>query len=95
MACYDARVLFRAKKDMGIYPVLDLRPKDLVLLEASISRYRLQQDTSNGPGSKSKARYQAWDTWRAHLELRSISVLSKVTVTKTDSDEGDTSEVAI
>jgi hypothetical protein len=88
-------VLFRAKKDMDTYPVSQLDLKDLILLEASIGRYRLQTETTASSGSKTKGKFQAWDTWRAHLELRAVSILSNAPKEAAEGDDADTAEVVI
>jgi len=40
-ASYDARMVFRAKKDMEHYAPNLLCPKDLVMVEVMISRYKI------------------------------------------------------
>jgi putative alpha-1,2-mannosidase len=87
-------VVYRAKKDMDTYPVAGLVPKDLVLVEASIGQYRLQTEAASS-GSKMKGKYQGWDTWRAHLELCSVSILSKAPTELEGGEDADTADVVI
>ena len=88
-------MLFRAKKDMDKFPVAHLGSKDLVLLEVSIGRYRLQTEAVGSSGSKTKGKFQGWDTWRAHLDLCAVSILSKAPTEVAVGDDADTAEVGI
>jgi hypothetical protein len=80
---------------MDRFPVSQLGSRDLVLLEVSIGRYRLQTESAVSTNSKTKAKFQGWDTWRAHLELRAVSMLSKAPKETAGGDDGDTAEVGI
>lgn len=72
-----------------------LQPKDLVLTEVHIARYRTQDDDNeeNGSSSKGKKKAQArkWDKWRAHFELKAISLIAKAPkeVVKEDDEVAD------
>lgn len=73
-----------------------LQPKDLVLTEVHIARYRTQDDDNEeaGPSSKGKKKAQPrkWDKWRAHFELKAISLIAKApeeSVTKEDDEVAD------
>ena len=55
---------------MSPYPVENLVPRDLVVVEAHVTRFKLKQ-----PGADKKP--AAWIDWRAQLELHSISLLGK------------------
>ena len=60
---YDARQVLLAKNAMEKYNTLDLKKKDLVLLEARLTRYRQKDDNGR------------WSIHRAQFELQAISIL--------------------
>ena len=82
-------------KDMDKFMVSQLGSKDLILLEVSISHYRLQTEAAVSSGSKTKGKFQGWDTWHAHLELCAVSTLSKAFKEMVGGDDADTAEVGI
>jgi len=75
---YDARKVLLAKNAMAKYSALDLKKKDLVLLETRITRYR--QKDKNG----------RWTIHRAQFELQAVSILANAleieTTVNKDSD---------
>lgn len=75
---YDARQVLLAKNAMEKYNTLELKKKDLVLLEARLTRYR--QKDNNG----------RWSIHRAQFELQAISILQNApddsSATNEDSD---------
>jgi len=83
---------------MDTYLPEHLGMKDLILLEASIACYRLQDDdeklATGSSTSKFKAKQPGWERWRALLELCSISLISKAPVQKNLNDD-ETTELLI
>ncbi|KAI6156902.1 hypothetical protein BKA82DRAFT_25993 [Pisolithus tinctorius] len=43
---YDAREVFRAKTEMGLYPAMELKKRDLVLLEVKLIQYFVKDNNS-------------------------------------------------
>lgn len=66
---------------MGLYAPQSLQEKDVVMVEALIARYKIQDDDDKGKGSsptvKTKSKTTRWDKWRAHLELKAVSLIAK------------------
>jgi hypothetical protein len=67
--CYNASGRFKAKWKMMALDVLQIKPKDTVLVEANISRYRI----------KAEKPIKWWQEWKAFLELKSISLIHEHT----------------
>jgi hypothetical protein len=84
---------------MDTYAPNLLKAKDLVLLESCISRFKIQEEDDKGKAStsafKAKGKTQQWDKWRAHLELKSISLISKAPDEDEKAEDDETSEVTI
>lgn len=83
---------------MELYAPELLQTKDLVMIEVSISRFRIQEEDDKPKASSSATKYKSkslqWEKWRAHLELRTVSLISKAPATK-QGDAGETSAVTI
>lgn len=73
---------------MEPYPLHDLLPRDLVLLEAYITRYKLKNSNNR--------RDSTWIEWRVQLELRAVFMLAKSTMlANQDSVADEDSEVYV
>lgn len=57
---------------MDAYPLHELLPRDLVLLEAHICRYKVKNGNDR--------RDSTWIEWRVQLELRAVFMLAKSTM---------------
>lgn len=68
---------------MQTYSALDIKQRDVVLMEVQVGRYRIKDEVEKKPLSPSKvvtfnrAKVLTWDRWRAQYELRSLSLLAK------------------
>ncbi|KAI6142474.1 hypothetical protein BKA82DRAFT_148959 [Pisolithus tinctorius] len=60
---YDACKVFQAKTEMDLYPAMELKKRDLILLEVKLIRYFVKDD--NGHYSHHQAQF----------ELQSVSLL--------------------
>ena len=72
---YDVRKVLLAKNAMAKYSALDLKKKDLVLLETHITCYR--QKDENG----------RWTIHHAQFELQAVSILANAPEIKTTVNE--------
>ena len=85
-------MVFHAKKDMEHYAPNLLCPKDLVMVEVMISRYKIfdnnEKDNAQST-SKIKAKSHNWEKWRAHFELRAVSLISKAPKEKPEDNSTD------
>jgi hypothetical protein len=70
---YDARVAFADKTDMQTYDPDTLKYDDLVLVEMSVGRYRIREDSEQSP-KKSKG-VPGWVKYKATFNLISASLL--------------------
>lgn len=61
---YDATTAFKAKSEMTRLPAADLKPRDLVLVEADVQRFKTGDKKQSG-----------WQTWRAFYGLKSVCLL--------------------
>ena len=85
-------MIFRAKKDMERYAPDLLRPKDLIMAEVNISRYKIMDNDKKDNAqstSKVKAKSQNWEKWRAHFELKAVSLIAKAPKEEIDEDDTD------
>jgi hypothetical protein len=84
---------------MEPYPPELLTAKDVILAEVHITWYRLHEEDDSPHGSlsttKTKKKAQAWDTWRAHLELKLVSLIAKAPKEAAASDDNKSTEVLI
>ncbi|KAI5981378.1 hypothetical protein EDD15DRAFT_2129031, partial [Pisolithus albus] len=62
-SAYDAREVFCAKSDMMPYPAMELKRKDLVLVEMRLCRYFTKDDSNR------------YSQYRAQFELNAVSLL--------------------
>jgi len=79
---YDARKVLLAKNAMQKYDTLDLKKKDLILLETRITRYR--QKDENG----------RWTIHCAQFELQAVSILQTAPYDDGAPDENSDIEIA-
>ncbi|KAI5990762.1 hypothetical protein EDD15DRAFT_2169905 [Pisolithus albus] len=78
---YDAREVFCAKSEMMPYPVMELKRKDLVLMEMCLCRYFTKDDSNH------------YSQFRAQFELNAVSLFHSADNTeckdKAKNDIGD------
>jgi hypothetical protein len=76
-----------------------LRPKDLVMVEVYIAHYQVQDEDDKNKASSSTSKYKAkspgWENWRAHLELKAISLIATAPKEQNKISEDDTTELTI
>lgn len=61
---------------MSPYIASKLKPKDLVLAEVHICRFRERDEDK----ATSKRQNYSWEHWRAFLELRAVSIIADAPV---------------
>jgi hypothetical protein len=68
--CFDATEVLRPKSDMNTYPVNQIAPRDLVMLELYMTRFKVKKpnETKKPP---------TWIDWQAQFELRSVNLIGK------------------
>ena len=79
---YDARRVLLAKNAMQKYNTLDLKKKDLVLLETRLTRYCQKDDNGR------------WSIHRAQFELQAISILQNAPDDCGTTNEGSDIDIA-
>lgn len=67
---------------MAPYPTVDLRPNDVVVVEAYIERYphrpnagKFGEQRNNFAKRSATAAAREWRHWKCHLELHAVSLL--------------------
>ena len=69
-----------------------LHPNDLVMTEVTIARYKVLDNNEKDKAqssSKGKVKSQNWEKWRAHFELKSVSLIAKAPKVETDDETTD------
>lgn len=74
-AVYDARTSFTAKANMPALDVATIMPNDIVLIEALIHHYPTRAEGDKGKSFRARGNH--WTSWRAHFELRALSLVMK------------------
>jgi hypothetical protein len=85
-------MIFRAKKDMDYYAPNLLNPKDLVMVEVIIARYKIFDNDEKEKvqtTSKFKAKSPHWEKWRAHFELKCVSLIAKAPKEEAEDETSD------
>lgn len=82
--CYDATNMLKAKGDMMPVDVREINLRDTVLIEARIGRYKLKPEGSN------KMPF-GWTSYRSTLELVSIAIIHRASISSIEPDTSDLS----
>ena len=76
-----------------------LQTKDVVMVEALIARFRIQDDDDKGKASSStikpKIKSNKWEKWRAHLELKGVSLIAKAPEESKPTEADEISQILI
>lgn len=74
---------------MEAYPAVELKAKDLVMVEVNVGRYKVYDSKLTAEEVRAKMRSNTWEHWRAFYDLRSVSLLAKAPpeVANPDADE--------